>query len=444
MNSKKRILAFLAAACIMASGTAMAEYDPNKVIDTSIPYTTLSETDETLAIEEVPSEEAVEEEPLICNGAMLNGIQVEDVNGITMIPLRQVAEGLSYTVNWNGETRSVEIIRGAQYILITLDQDAYAFSRRAPQQLGAAPTLVGDSTYVPLAFVDQVLGGYYYANEDGTYKIIQPAVATITEIGEDGTVTVDDALLGAVILNIGDETVITKGNERRVYKVDDLEVGMSVGLEYSDWMTASFPPQNTPIRISIYSVPVVDEKTEEEAPALTFSGIITEIDGELVTIGDPTTDADAKTLVISDETVITKGLDRRIYKIDDLEVGMEISGTHAEAMTMSIPPQTAALTVQIAVAEDEATEEESIESIEISGTITAIEDELVTVSYGEDAEIVLAVSDETAITKGNDRRIYKIDDLEVGMKITAEHSVASTMSLPPQSAALKIAIEIAE
>ncbi len=444
MNSKKRILAFLAAACIMASGTAMAEYDPNKVIDTSIPYTTLSETDETLAIEEVPSEEATEEEPLICNGAMLSGIQVEDVNGIAMIPLRQVAEGMSYTVNWIGETRTVEIIRGAQYITITLDKDEYTFSRRAPQQLGAAPTLVGDLTYVPLTFIDQVIGGYYYVNEDGTYKIVQPAVATITEISEDGTVVVDDALLGAVILNISDETVITKGNDRRIYKIDDLEVGMSIGLEYSDWMTASFPPQNAPIRISIYGVPTADVETEE-APTLTFSGIITEIDGELVTIGDPTTDADAKTLVISDETVITKGLDRRIYKIDDLEVGMEISGTHAEAMTMSIPPQTAALTVQIAVSEEEATEEEvAVEAIEISGTITAIEDELVTVSYGEDAEIVLVVSDETAITKGNDRRIYKIDDLEVGMKITAEHSVASTMSLPPQSAALKIAIEIAE
>lgn len=436
MNNKKRILAFLAAACIMASGTAMAEYDPDKVIDTSIPYTTLSETDETLAIEEVPSEEAAEYDVLpICNFAMIDGIHAEEVNGITMIPLRSVAESLSYTVNWNGEARSVEIIRGAQYITITLDKDEYTFSRRAPEQLGAAPTLVGNSTYVPLSFVDRIIGGYYYANEDGTYKIVQPAVVTVTEIGEDGTVTVDDALLGAVILNISDETAIVKGMDRRIYKIDDLAVGMTLHVEYSDWMTASFPPQNTPVKVIIASE-LVQEEADEAISELSFSGVITEINGELVTIGDPINDADAKTLVISDETVITKGKDKRIYKINDLEVGMEISGTHAEAMTMSIPPQTAALTVQIAVGEEEI----ALEGIEISGIITAIEEELVTVSYGENQEIVLVVTDETAITKGKDRRIYKIDDLAVGMSITAVHSEAATMSIPPQSAAFSIAI----
>ena len=343
--NKKRILAFVAAVCMMTSATAMAEYDPNKVIDTSIPYTTLSETDETLAIEEVPTEESAKVEPLIVNGAMLDGVKAEDVSDITMIPLRYVAEALGYTVNWNGEDRSVELIRGAQYILITLDKDAYAFSRRAPQELGAAPTLVGDSTYVPLAFIDQIIGGYYYINEDGTYKIVQPAVATITEISEDGTITVDDALIGEVVLNVNDDTWVTKLPNRRAYRIDDLTVGMTIGIEYSDWMTLSYPPQNTPIRINIASEIPTEEET---APALTFSGVITAIDGELVTIGNPETDADAKTLVVSDETVITKGLDRRIYKTDDLEVGMKISGTHAEAMTMSIPPQTVAVSIAIA------------------------------------------------------------------------------------------------
>lgn len=437
--NKKRILAFLAAVCIMTSGTAMAEYDPNKVIDTSIPYTTLSETDETLAIEEVPTEEAIDVAPVM-NGATVEGIKAEDVNGITMIPLRQVAEGLGYTVTWNGESRSIDLTRGAQFITMTLDKDAYAFSRRAPQQLGAAPTLVGDLTYVPLTFIGDIIDAYYAENEEGTYKIVIPSVVTVVEIGE-ASITVDDPAFGAVVVHIAEDTAIVKGMDRRIYTVEDIKVGDTLKIEYSPAMMQSLPPQTTAVRIAL---PVAEaEITEDEdvaVSALTFSGIITEIDGELVTIGDPTKDADAKTLVISDETVITKGLDRRIYKIDDLEVGMEISGTHATAITMSIPPQTAALTVQIAVAEDDAAQEEiAVESIEISGTITAIEEELVTVETA-DGKIVLVVSDETAITKGLDRRIYKIDDLEVGMKISAKHSTASTMSLPPQSAALSIAI----
>ena len=352
MNNKKRILAFLAAACIMASGTAMAEYDPNKVIDTSVPYTTLSETDETLAIEEVPSEEATESEVApITNFAKIDGIQVEEVDGITMIPLRQVAESLGYTVNWNGETRSVEIIRGAQYITITLDKDEYTFSRRAPEQLGVAPTLVGDSTYVPLSFVDQIIGGYYNMNEDGSYKIVQPAVVTVIEISEEGTVTVDDAQLGAVVLNISDETPIVKGMDRRIYKIDDLAVGMSLQVEYSDAMTMSLPPQNAPVKVIIASEFAQDEISEETEEEITIGGIevsgtITEIEEELVTVSYG--EGQEIVLVVSDETAITKGLDRRIYKIDDLEVGMSITAVHSEATTMSLPPQSAAFSIAIA------------------------------------------------------------------------------------------------
>ena len=343
-----RILASLAAISMLAGGSVMAEYDPNKVIDTSVPYTTLAETTVSEEAKAFDGDMAVVEPMPIVNGAMLNGIQTEDVNGVVMMPLRSVTEALGYTVTWVAESRSVELTRGAHFITMSIDQDAYAFSRRAPQALGAAPTLVGDRTFVPMNFVDEILGGWYYTNEDGTYKIVQPAIATITEISEDGSILIDDALVGEVVLFVGEETAITKGLDRRIYGVDDLAAGMAIEIEYSDWMTASFPPQNVPVRINIVNneaeLPVEEE---EAAPELTFSGVITAIEGELVTIGDPKADADAKVLVVSDETVITKGLDRRIYKIDDLEVGMKISGTHAEAMTMSIPPQTVALTIAI-------------------------------------------------------------------------------------------------
>lgn len=347
MNSKKRILAFLAAVSLMASGTAMAEYDPNKVIDTSIPYTTLSET---TVSEEAKAYDGETDVMPIVNFAMLNGVTAEDVNGIVMMPLRSVAESLGYTVTWVAESRSVELTRGAHFITMSIDQDSYAFSRRAPQSLGAAPTLVGDLTYVPMNFVNEILNGWYYTNEDGTYKIVQPAIATITEIGEDGSILIDDALVGEVVLFVGEETAITKGLDRRIYSIDDLVVGMSLQIEYSDWMTASFPPQNVPIRINIVDNGVelpIEEETEVEAANVAFSGVITEIVDNEVTIGVPATDAKAVKLIVSDETMIVKGNEKRIYKIDDLEVGMEISGTHAEAMTMSIPPQSAALTIMI-------------------------------------------------------------------------------------------------
>ena len=94
--NKKRILAFLAAVSILASGVVFAEYDPNKEIDTSVPYTTLSlEDGATDAI----AYDGETEEVAVIGGAVVDGVKTEDVNGNVMIPLRQVAEGLGYTVN---------------------------------------------------------------------------------------------------------------------------------------------------------------------------------------------------------------------------------------------------------------------------------------------------------------------------------------------------------
>ena len=55
--------------------------------------------------------------------------------------------------------------------------------------------------------------------------------------------------------------------------------------------------------------------------------------------------------------------------------------------------------------------------------------------------VALIVTDETVIKKGNDKRIYKLDDLEVGMKISAKHSPMMTRSIPPQTVAFEITIE---
>lgn len=326
MKNKKRILAFLAAISLLASGAVYAEYDPEKVVDTSSPITTLSVTEET---------------PYAVNGATVDGVIAADVNGVKMIPLRSVAEGLGYTVTWTGESRSIDLTKGAQFITMSIDKDEYAFSRRAPQALGACPTLVGDLTYVPLTFIDEIIGGYYSENEDGTYKVVNPSIVTVTEIAEDGALTVEDDSLGTVIVYISEETVITAGDAEAA--ASDIEAGMVLEVEYSAAMTASLPPQTTAVKINIANVAVDVPEVQE----LAFEGIITEINDNEVTIGDPATDADAIKLIVSDEAVITKGMDRRIYKIDDLAVGMEIAGTHAEAMTMSIPPQSAALTIQI-------------------------------------------------------------------------------------------------
>lgn len=424
MNNKKRILAIAAVLCVLSGSMACAEYIPDNVIAPSDSITVPADGNEAEAA------------PKVVNGATLPAVSVKAVDGVTMIPLRSVAEGLGYTVAWKAESRSIDLTKGAQFITMSLNKDAYAFSRRAAQPLGTAPTLIGDSTYVPLSFINEIIGGYAEENEDGTYKIVNPGIVTVSEVNEDGSLIVEDSCLGTVVLHIGEDTVITANGKEA--KAEDIKAEMLLGIEYGAEMTASLPPQNTPVRIIIENLPVDAE--EESKQGLTFEGEITEINENLVILGNPGEDTDAICLVVSDETVIKKGYEKRVYKLDDLSIGMKISGTHAEAMTFSIPPQTVALTIDIkSEIEDEEVNEFSITEGEIS-EIT--EDGYVIIKRNENDKygLALVITDETVIKKGNEKRIYKQDDLEAGMKISAKHSPAMTKSLPPQTSAFEINI----
>lgn len=280
------------------------------------------------------------------NGASVNGVEIKDVNGVKMMPLRQVAEGLGYQVEWNGENMSIEVTRGAQYIKMAIDKDSYAFSRRAGEPLGAAPTLVDDSvTYVPLAFVTEVLGGYYSVNEDGTYKIVEPSIVTVTSVNEDGSLTVADSFLGEVVVWIGEDTqILANGKEA---SVDMIKADTVLGIEYSDAMTASLPPKTTAVRINIENVDVEVEEEDSavnDEEAVAFSGTVTEVSEDgVITIGEIRKDAVA--LVADENTVVTK--DGKEASASDVKVGDKISGTRSAVETRSIPPQSVALTINI-------------------------------------------------------------------------------------------------
>ena len=114
-----------------------------------------------------------EEAPVEAKEVVLNK-QLMFINdkGVTMIPLRFVAEELGYEVKWNDESRSVELMKGPQWSLVTIGKDSYNFSRMHIE-LGTAPVIVNGSTNVPLSFAEEVLRAEVKIMEDGAVKIVQ-------------------------------------------------------------------------------------------------------------------------------------------------------------------------------------------------------------------------------------------------------------------------------
>lgn len=97
---------------------------------------------------------------------------VKNEEGITMIPLRVVAETLGYEVSWNQETKTAELVKGPQWTAVTIGEDKYNFARMYVE-LGTAPVLVHSKTYVPISFAEEILKANVELLEDGGVKVFQ-------------------------------------------------------------------------------------------------------------------------------------------------------------------------------------------------------------------------------------------------------------------------------
>ena len=82
-------------------------------------------------------------------------ITTED--GVKMLPVRKYAEGLGLEVGWDGELQSVTVGTVPMGVSFRIGENSYAKARMTPFVLEAAPRLVGDTTYVPVSFFEQVL-----------------------------------------------------------------------------------------------------------------------------------------------------------------------------------------------------------------------------------------------------------------------------------------------
>ncbi|MBQ7033582.1 MAG: copper amine oxidase N-terminal domain-containing protein [Clostridia bacterium] len=239
---KKWIALSLAAATLAAGPAVLAEENAPAAADDMI-IEVPSNNPDIMLIDEALETMPIAEVPAVTG--TVEGVLMKD----GLFPVRQIAEGLGYTVNWDGEARRVEIIRGAQYITMDIDVDAYTFARRMPEALGSAPVIIEDRTYVPRRFVEEYLSAYVFELGEDLCDVTQASIVTIKGFEEDGSLLVEDEVRGEVIVHIAEETEIIAGGEKA--DVTALEEGMTISVVYGRAMTMSIPPQTTAVRIVI-------------------------------------------------------------------------------------------------------------------------------------------------------------------------------------------------
>ncbi|MGL6173089.1 MAG: copper amine oxidase N-terminal domain-containing protein, partial [Cellulosilyticaceae bacterium] len=82
--------------------------------------------------------------------------QPQKIGESVLLPLRSVSQFLGYKVNWNAETKQIDIIEGGTTIRLVIDSDK-AEVNGEEIKLNAPAQMVEGTTYVPVRFVAEAL-----------------------------------------------------------------------------------------------------------------------------------------------------------------------------------------------------------------------------------------------------------------------------------------------
>lgn len=323
------------------------------------------------------------------------------------LPVRATLEEKGFEVSWEQETKTV-VIRDGGFVV--------------EEAVGDAITLEYDVTYAEESFFEDIEAQKMAYEEYSTN-------ATVKEIG-DKFFLADTEKLGEVMFMVDDNTHFHHEMNRMLYRFNDVTVGATVKVYFAETMTASIPPQT-------YAKEVVFVNAQVEQK-LFVNATVKEV-GEGFILAD--TEAMGEVMfMVSDETNIHHEMNRMLYRINDIKVGDKISVNHSEAMTASLPPQTAAF--EIIILNAEAAEEVTVPTVTTSGSIVKLGEDFFTVEK-EDGSLVRFNCDEnTNFHHEMNRMLYRFESLEEGMKVDVNHMDALTFSLPPQGYAVEVIIKV--
>lgn len=78
-------------------------------------------------------------------------------NGVTLVPVRPIAEALGLEVGWDEPKQLVTLKGGSFFIELTIGSDV-ARTSSGEKKLSAAPKIIGERTMVPLRFIAETMG----------------------------------------------------------------------------------------------------------------------------------------------------------------------------------------------------------------------------------------------------------------------------------------------
>lgn len=108
------------------------------------------------------------------------------IDGRTLVPIRIISETIGSTVDWDGETGTVDVRRESDHIRLTIGVQA-AEANGKTILLDVPPRIIGDRTLVPLRFIAEAFGMKVdWDGDTRTVSVGRYRVATVDYVQTDG------------------------------------------------------------------------------------------------------------------------------------------------------------------------------------------------------------------------------------------------------------------
>lgn len=114
------------------------------------------------------------------------------VSGRTLVPIRAIIENMGGSVEWNAEKRESVLTYGEDVIRLTIDSET-AYLNENASVLDTAPTIINGRTMLPIRFIAEGFGfDVDWDEAEKTITISEKAVAESDTTSESGSVTETD------------------------------------------------------------------------------------------------------------------------------------------------------------------------------------------------------------------------------------------------------------
>jgi len=127
-------------------------------------------------------------------------------NGRTLVPVRLVSEQLGAQVTWNGQDRTVHIVRGGRSVLLRIDSRLIAYNSSGTESYNltdVSPKIMGDRTFVPLRLVSNALGVGIKWDDASRTVFVDSSVTSAIEPFFDmriSSLSANETIAGAAVL----------------------------------------------------------------------------------------------------------------------------------------------------------------------------------------------------------------------------------------------------